>query len=104
MAVAAPVPKPREKSKDEKAFEGTWQVKGYEGGVPPPGDIRQMQFRFADGKWFVIADGKAGSLPACNYPQLRGRFRRFSWDFSRNMCIGRAFNSCRAPVQSHQSP
>lgn len=63
MAVAAPVPKPREKSKDEKAFEGTWQVKGYEGGVPPPGDIRQMQFRFADGKWFVIADGKAGSLP-----------------------------------------
>jgi uncharacterized protein (TIGR03067 family) len=59
VSVAAPVPKPRATPQDARAFEGTWQVKRYEGGVPPAGD--KLEFRFADGKWFVTVDGAEGA-------------------------------------------
>jgi uncharacterized protein (TIGR03067 family) len=60
---AAPVPKEKEKVKDEDAIQGTWQVESFDmGGAPggpPPGEIAKLKLTFKDGK--VTANRGDGS-------------------------------------------
>ena len=59
--LAAPVPKEKEKVKDEDAIQGTWQVVAFDlgGGPngPPPGEITKMKLIFKDGKVAAVRDG-----------------------------------------------
>lgn len=59
---AAPVPKEKEKVKDEDAIQGTWQVESFDmGGAPggpPQAEITKMQLIFKDGKVAAVRAGQ----------------------------------------------
>ncbi len=58
LLVAAPVPKDKEKAKDEDAIVGTWAVDkfDYGGGNPPP-QVLNLQFVFAEKGKFTMVNG-----------------------------------------------
>lgn len=66
---AAPVPKEKEKVKDEDAIQGTWQVEKFDlggaAGGPPPGEITKLKLTFKDGK--VAADRGDGMKDEIGY-------------------------------------
>lgn len=59
LALAAPVPKEKDKPKDEDAIQGTWQLEKFEGlDMPPPPDlIGNLRFVFKAGKLDVTVAG-----------------------------------------------
>jgi hypothetical protein len=55
LLVAAPVPKEKDKPKDEDAILGTWKIEKFDAGGgpggPPPGEMDKIRFVFEkDGK------------------------------------------------------
>lgn len=62
--VAAPVPKDKEKTKDEDAIQSTWKADKFENagapGGPPPGELEKIRFVFEkDGK-LRVTGGPSG--------------------------------------------
>jgi uncharacterized protein (TIGR03067 family) len=63
--VAAPVPKDKEKVKDEDAIQGTWKIEQFDtggaAGGPPPGEVEKIRFTFKkDGKLSMLGGPEAG--------------------------------------------
>lgn len=63
LLVAAPVPKDKEKVKDEDAIVGTWAIDQFDfGGDKPPAEAKEIKFVFA----------KEGKFSMVNGPKERG--------------------------------
>jgi uncharacterized protein (TIGR03067 family) len=58
LLVAAPVPKEKEKAKDEDAILGTWAVDKFDfGGGNPPPQVLNLQFVFGEKGKFTMVNG-----------------------------------------------
>ncbi len=71
LLVAAPVPKDKEKPKDEDAILGTWKIEKFDAGGgpggPPPGELDKIRFVFEkDGKMKFVG-GPGGADAATTY-------------------------------------
>jgi uncharacterized protein (TIGR03067 family) len=71
LLVAAPVPKDKEKLKDEEAILGTWKIEKFDTGGgpggPPPGEVDKIRFVFEkDGKMKFVG-GPGGEDAATTY-------------------------------------
>ena len=59
LAVAAPIPKEKDKpKKDEDVIQGTWAMEKFDGGQAPPAGLGPIQMTFKDGKLAVEFGGK----------------------------------------------
>ncbi|MCU0704029.1 MAG: TIGR03067 domain-containing protein [Fimbriiglobus sp.] len=72
LVFAAPVPKDKEKAKDETAILGTWKIEKFDTGGgpngPPPGEVEKIQFVFEVDSVLRIAGGPRGE-------QMKGSFK-----------------------------
>lgn len=56
--VAAPVPKDKEKLKDEDAILGTWAIEQFDaGGDKPPAQVNEIKFVFGEKGKFTMVNG-----------------------------------------------
>lgn len=56
--LAAPVPKDKEKQKDDDAIIGTWKIDQFDfGGEKPPVEAKDIQFVFAEKGKFSMVNG-----------------------------------------------
>lgn len=68
LLIAAPIPKDKEKAKDEDTILGTWKIEKFDAGGgpggPPPGEVDKIRFVFEkDGKMkFVGGPGGDGAV------------------------------------------
>jgi uncharacterized protein (TIGR03067 family) len=64
LLVAAPIPKDKEKVKDDDAIQGTWKADKFDNGGgpggPPPGELEKIRFVFEKEGKFKIAGGPNG--------------------------------------------
>jgi uncharacterized protein (TIGR03067 family) len=64
LLVAAPVPKDKEKQKDEDAIQGTWKIDKFDlgggPGAPPQAELDKIQFVFGKDGMLKVAGGPGG--------------------------------------------
>lgn len=72
LLVAAPIPKDKEKAKDDDAIQGTWKADKFDNGGgpggPPPGELEKIRFVFEKEGKFKIAGGPNGE-------EMKGTFK-----------------------------